>query len=256
MILRSPSATGGFTPALGLNISGGGDLDAGDLSGASKYFYRVVRVSTDDSSIGVTNSETYAVYKQTRVPGTSYIVGVPVDYVGNDRTLGGPLGTQLATGLSPNDRLTVFPPQATYKLGGGGAWGGASAVILAPGMGVMIEHTGGVASASTVLAGILPTNNVAAVTMAKGYNIVAWPYETPGNGLAAFSGLTSSTGTNGDYIIFQNVTNATTIARWTPTGWMTGTRPGSGSSFNPTLQPGAGIMIYRQSDGGQWAPLP
>ena len=258
-VLKSGSATNGFVAAGGPIFNPDTGIFTGtDIGGSvSKYFYRLVRVS-DDKSVSVTNIETYAVYKQGRIPGTTYIVGVPVDYVGNDRTLGGPLGTQLATGLSDGDKLTVYPGQITYTLTSEGTyWSGERPLSsLTRGMGVMIEHSNGSSPSSTILAGILQTNtSIGAIALNHGWNIVAWPYETPGS-LASFtSGLTASDTAGADYIVFQNVTNATTIARLTVSdGWKTGTRPGSGSVFHPSLQPGAGIMLYLHGNAGEWSP--
>lgn len=229
----------------------------GDIAG-SKYFYRIVRRSSEDPSVTITNAEIYAAYKQNRAQRVSYIVGTPVDPLDGDRTLGGPLGRQLASGLSLNDEITVYSSGtgSTYPLDANGAWVGASGVTLAPGQGVKITRLSGGGATSSIIAGTLPTNSITPISLAMGPNAVAWPYETSGS-LAGFENLTGANGyALGDYILVQ--TNSTQILLGYFVGegvWKENITPGVGNVFNPTLKAGDGMIIYRTGAGTPtWGP--
>ena len=228
-----------------------------DMASVSKYFYKIIRRSAD-SSVTITNAEIYAAYKQERAQRVSYIVGTPVNPLDGDRTLGGPLGRQLASGLSLNDEITVYSggTGVTYPRDANGNWVGASGVTLAPGQGVKITRLSMGATSSSIIAGTLPTNSITPIPLAEGPNAVAWPYEKSGS----LNGFANLTGTNGyalnDYILVQ--TNSTQVLLGyycSPGVWRENITPGAGNVFNPTLKAGDGMIIYHTNGvTATWGP--
>jgi hypothetical protein len=251
------TTTSNITTPIGI-LSANGQIT--NIVGASKYFYKIVRRSSSDPTVAVTNSEVYAAYKQDRAQRVSYIVGAPVDVLDGDRTLGGTLGRQLASGLSTNDRIRVYIGGTShdYTLQSDGTWAGLplpAEVTISPGQAVIVARlTNGPATTSTIIAGTVPTNTIESISLSVGKNAVAWPYESSG-GLGAFSGLTPrSDFVLGDYILIQTNTAQVTIGYFDVGGWMTGVKPGRGTNLNVTLQAGAGMIIYNTQAGSTWAP--
>jgi hypothetical protein len=257
-IVLGGTTTNSITTSNGvLNASG---QFTNDMASVSKYFYKIIRKSAD-SSVTITNAEVYAAYKQGRTTNKTYIVGAPVDIIDGDRTVGGVLGRQLAKGLgndgSAPDTMTVYsngiPYQFTWQAGG--TWSGEGlSLVIGPGQGVVIEKHG--ATSNTVVAGLLPTNSITPIALVNGFNVLSWPYESVGS-LSNFSGLTSSDIAGADYIYLQNGTDAVAAARKVSlTEWKTGIRVGGGTNYNPVLNAGAGIYLFRHGADAVWTPVP
>jgi hypothetical protein len=241
-ILGSASPAGPFVL---MYTFSGTDMTRGEIDSTSRYYYKVVRISTNDTSVSVTNTEVFATYKQARQAAYWQWVGVPVGLV--DYSLSGQLGRQLGVGLSINDTLTTMQGdavgQTVLHTWNGSSWvpGG---VTVSPGMGVLIYSTG---AGNTVLAGLQPTDSISPVTINPGWNTLAWPYDSPNTAW-------SLPGQNGDVLYLQR-NNAPLIAKFVSGAWHQG-RYGTGpllSALTTPIQPGDGIII--QSVGTQtWAP--
>jgi hypothetical protein len=241
------------TPIGSLNANG----QFTNTVGTSKYFYRVIRRSSENPAIAVTNAEIYAAYKQDRTQLGTYYIGAPVDMLDGDRSLSGTLGRQLAVGLVPGDAIKVYSGGHgdLYTLTPSG-WSGVDGVTNAAGQAVKIIRQAAGAATSTIIAGTVPTNTVAAITLSPGWNAVTWPYESNGS-LAGFHNLTASSGSAlGDYILLQTNTTQILVGYYSEAGgWKANITPLAGSVFNPTLPAGSGMLIYRTGGGNPtWAP--
>ncbi len=242
-----------------------GIINTADLNTTNKYFYRTVRQA---GGIAITNSEIYGSYKQARQAGRSHIVGVPVIPVGSDATLGGPIGTQLASGLAEGDLLTIYAagmtPQ-TYIRNAGPSWSmdtatnPASSMTLASGMGVLIKVVG--SGGSAVLSGLLHTNAPSFALASNVWTSVAWPFETSGTISSAFGGshVENSSPTNfasGDFawIQQQGIINPKAV-RYVNGAWRQYFNKTNGPLADSIiLQAGDGILIHAAGSGSTWAP--
>ncbi len=254
-------------------FDGNDQLLCADLNGSDKYFYRIIRQSIENPSVLVTNKQIYAAYKQTRERNRNYIVGVPVIPLGTN-TLAGPMGQQLAKGVAPGDKLTVYiggTPYSYTRDEGSLSWtkvGSAplsSALTLTPGMGVLIQVVGdNSADKTTILAGIKQTNTVAGTSVAHNtWNIFAWPYETTGTLGATITNPDGTDNTaagyaNSDYAWIQQVGTLNPIqARCVGGVWRQFFNSTSGPILTDlTLKAGDGIMYHGSAtSGAMWAPV-
>jgi len=234
-------------------------VDSTSLASGTRAYYKIVTES-EDGSVSVTNDETYAAYRQPRAKNRTYYVGAPIDTTDGNRTLSGSFGTQLKSGLATGDVVYIYNGVASspQTLNPTTNWSGDSLNVNIPaGQGLRIERrSGGAATSSTYLVGTVPTN-AAPVTIVPGFNIVSWPYGSTGS-LNSFSNLIAATATSiQDYIRLQNNTDNITLAHYTAGGWKSGFLLGGGGTqvLNPTLEPGAGILIYHVPGGdAQWKP--
>ena len=238
------------------------------LSGSTtRYFYKIVTVAAD--GYAVTNSETYACYKQARSANKSYRFGVPVNYLNNaaDRTIGGAMGEQLKVGLGVGDVLTVVDKGTTYKynLDGDMTWTCIKGDDVectkewgeGVGFNIACTNTGSRAS-STIFAGLKPTNTAVSVELANNWSYLAWPYndkamsDSPGT----IPGLTGRAApTVGDVVYIQQSPSDTYIpaAFRSSGGWKYGPN-GTGISITNTLHAGDGIIYKGNHLDQTWTP--
>ena len=275
-LLGTKFPTGNFTQNIGSFYTGpNGEtnwfVDSTALDRGDQYFYRLVGVSPD-GLVTITNPVTYAWYQQSRaITGTTYWVGVPVDYGSNNR-LNSDLGRHLSLGLKGDgesglaDRLTVYnPTQQTFWLGDDRKWrllgdlsGNESSFAIERGWGVLIRSYGSgsvgpFGGAVSVMAAAKITNTTATVTITNGLNMLAWPYDVSTNLIALLSGgMANDSDTNlSDRIWFGNNTS---LRLWT-NGWHYIPNTGDASITNIPLNPGEGFF-YRSRKAGErvWSP--
>jgi hypothetical protein len=209
----------------------------------NRYFYKLLTISSNGVSVAE-NEEAYAGYKQTLSAGYWQWVGVPVGL--DDYTLGGTLGKQLGASLAVGSKMVVRKGDAdTEKYEwNGDDWGAANvAVVIPPGQGMMIRSTN---SVSTILAGLQQTNEVS-ITIYKGWNSIAWPYDNGSWDLP--------TGESGDYLYLQR-NNAPLPAKNVSGTWRQGTYGTLGllTALTP-VQAGEGVLILRtNASPATWTP--
>lgn len=275
ILIAGANPTGTMTTAATLNTGAGAVGSISDPSalsgGRTKRFYKVIRVSSVDASVSVTNQTVYGVYKQTRLAGYTQWIGVPLDYGSTENTLAGRLGQDLAQGLvegdvTSGDTLTIYQGATTHQFylddtthGWVGISGSDPAGIhLTPGMGVMIKSVNGTAG-SSIFAGNVPTN--ASVQLATGYNSIAWPFENAGFSSWNVTGATSnnnSTLASGD-ILFVWKDGQPYGAKLTSSGWYQNLKTAKTNYSTPlsniSLQAGDGVLYKLQGASGTWAPV-
>lgn len=244
-------------------VVAGSFTDTGWGASDTRRYYKLITVSPD-GGIAVTNDETYAAYKQARTKNSIYYVGGPVDPRDGDRTVGGTLGAQLASGLATGDKMYIYfdgvgTPEE-YTIDGAGNWSvGNTSKVIPLGQGVMIRRLSGTGAATTnaFLAGTVPTN-ASPVTIYPGFNIVSWPYAAAGSMSTAgkFTGITrAGVGTINDYFYMQNNSSSVKYGHFDASGvWKAGFDLGTPNVFSEALQPGAAIVIFHSGANGQWNP--
>jgi len=256
----------GLSPKGALDANGS-FTDTGSFVAGTKQYYKLVTTSADGSVV-VTNNETYAAYRQSRALNRIYYVGAPVDPRDGDRTVGGTLGNQLASGLATGDMMYIYTNGASqpleYRLNvalGGwlGVSGESTGISIPVGQGVTIRRVSGLGASSTntFLAGTVPSN-APPVVIYPGYNIVSWPYASPGTLAGKFTDLTPATTVIKDYIYLQNGGSDIKFGHLSASSaWMSGYDLNGGTLVNDTLQPGAAIVIRHIGPGnGTWTPSP
>lgn len=271
-IVMGGTTTGQIATVKGL-LDSNGQINVTDLVGSTnKYFYKIVRQSSVDPSVLVTNAEIYAVYKQTREKNRSYVVGVPVIPIGEDQTLNGPAGAQLAKGLASNDFLTVYSNGVAklYKCNSATlSWiqddlnpTPPSGITLTPGMGVLIQTMGDAVDTNTIFAGLLQTNTTSISLTSNSWNVLSWPYEGAGYFAAAISNAVGNSAQSGyllgDYAwIMQGGSAAPIPARYVNGVWRKYFTTVSGQVLTTvvTLNAGDGVMYKAASNSAAiWQP--
>ena len=196
-LIGGAAPLGAMTPIAGADVvvdAGGVSNSVADTSalsgGKTKYFYKIVTISPIDGSFALTNTETYAWYKQDRSTLSKwYYSGAPVQYLtAGHSTLAGLAGQQLAQGLHGDAKLNapdlLAVGDAVFYLNGAGQWvdyvgtTDPSTIDLTPGLGVAIKRQIGAASQSYAVISGTWSNTIPAVTLDPGWNSLVWPYDT------------------------------------------------------------------------------
>lgn len=229
--------------------------DASALTKGGNQFYKVLTVSTVDSDKVITNSETYAWFKQSRATSNYwYWSGVPVSYEAGQNTLAGKAGQQLAQGLQDElaapDLLQFGDVDASLV---NGRWKEGEDFVsnsISPGMGVMIRRKGGAPEASIAVLSGTWSASIAAVPLSPGWNSLIWPYDLSAS-LCAANGFPNTTG---DKIVMQRGGQQKQMQK-TAAAWL---NYPSGSAPGPSDWPQAGEgFLYYNKDAGEksWAPV-
>jgi len=232
-------------------LSGNSYTDNVSLVSGTRQYYKLVTVSSDGGA-ALTNDETYAAYKQFRAAGSTYIMGVPLEYVNSsDRSMGGQMGLQLGSGVSASDVLTITTNGVSYTYRWNGVqWNWLSGTGPADssctkqwGAGVGMALTRGSSGGSTVsyFAGIKETNAVSVAVPSGAWTYLTWPHNDAAFNNGSVLGFAATTG---DYIYIQTNGAANFVpARFNGTTWNTRMN-GTGPALSLNLGPGDGI-VYR-----------
>jgi len=219
------------------------------LSGSTnRYYYKLVTVSSD-GAVTVTNDESYASYKQYRYSNKYSIVGIPVDAA--DRSMGGALGAQLASGLANNDQVQMTENGVPYKYQ---VFNGGMNCVLGPdglltkqwplGVGMVVLPAG--VPTPSFFAGLKVSTNVVSVTVSNNvWSYLAWTHND-----ATFSGdgssvLGFSPSANDNIYIQTNGAANFVSARFIGTNWLNLITL---SPVSMTIRAGDGI-VYKTTGG-------
>jgi len=203
--------------------------DSQALSG-NMGFYKILTVSPVDGTVVLTNSQTYAWYKQYRLTTSRwYYSGVPVSYINSgDNRLDSVAGQQLLQGLAGGasvsaDQLsyggdsTFFHNGTTWeRYGSSGAF--PDQVSLRPGEGVAILRKEEPASTDKAIISGLWTASVLPIPLKNGWNSLVRPFDTPATLVLVKNGFPSSL--DDKFIVQHGASGGTLIAKYNGTSWV------------------------------------